>query len=196
MSAILKAFIENENAIKRFLKRFTSASQNVDDYAQEAFLKSFAAEVRGPIQEPKAFLFKVAKNVVLNDARTNSRSAIGHVTEGYDVSMIADEVQAAPEDWLDSRKKLISFAKAVACLSPQCRKAFLLRRMEGLQYKQIANRMDISVSAVEKHVTNGLLRCNRHLREHGYEPSEFGAELKVGNISPRSAINKWVKSDE
>ena len=45
MSAILKAYLESEKEIKRYLKRLTSNSSSVDDYAQEAFLKSFAVKL-------------------------------------------------------------------------------------------------------------------------------------------------------
>jgi len=196
MSDILKAFLENEAAIKRFLKRYCSVSQTVEDYAQETFLKGFAAETRTTIAEPKAFLFKIAKNVALAESRKNSRSANGHLQEVEDVSQILDEEQSTQDEWLDGRKKLIQFSKAVAHLTPQCRRAFLMRRIDGLQYKQIANRMGISVSAVEKHVANGLLKCNRHLRAKGYEPSEFGAALKVAQKLPPNKVQQMVKQDE
>lgn len=193
MSDILKTFVENERAIKRFLARFSSAPQKVDDYAQETFLKGFAAEMRTPIEQPKAFLFKVAKNVVLTDVRKNSRSATGHLQDTDDMAQVLDETQGTVEEWLDGRRKLTMFAKAVAQLTPQCRKAFLMRRVDGLQYKQIANRMDISVSAVEKHVANGLVKCNKYLREQGYEPSEFGAVINAAKQD--KASSKLLRED-
>ena len=196
MSIIMKVFQENEIALKRFIKRFTSASHNVDDFAQETFLKGFAAELRMQINEPKAFLFKIAKNVALTEVRKDSRSPRGYLKDVDDISQILDEDQASAEDWLDGRKKLILFSKAVAQLTPRCREAFLMRRIDNLQYKQIANRMDISVSAVEKHVTTGLLRCNKYLREQGYKPSEFGAAIKVVQRTPKDEYKKMVKCDE
>lgn len=196
MSIIMKVFQENEIALKRFIKRFTSASHNVDDFAQETFLKGFAAELRMQIKEPKAFLFKIAKNVALTEVRKDSRSPRGYLKDVDDISQILDEDQATAEDWLDGRKKLILFSKAVAQLTPRCREAFLMRRIDNLQYKQIANRMDISVSAVEKHVTTGLLRCNKYLREQGYKPSEFGAAIKVVQRTPKDEYKKMVKCDE
>ncbi len=196
MSIIMKVFQENEIALKRFIKRFTSVSHNVDDFAQETFLKCFAAELRMQINEPKAFLFKIAKNVALTEIRKDSRSPRGYLKNVDDISQILDTDQATAEDWLDGRKKLILFSKAVAQLTPRCREAFLMRRIDNLQYKQIANRMDISVSAVEKHVTTGLLRCNIYLREQGYKPSEFGAAIKVVQRIPTDEYKKMVKCDE
>ena len=196
MSDIFRVFIENEAAIKRFLKRFSSASNKVDDYAQETFLRGFAAETRTQIKEPKAFLFQVARNVVLTDARKDSRSAIGHLQHEDDIAEVIDERQATSEEWIDGRRKLTLLSKAVAQLSPQCRKAFLLRRVDGLHYKQIANRMGISVSGVEKHVTNGLLKCNRYLSEQGYDPTEFGAAIKAAKTATPKKINHLGQAND
>jgi RNA polymerase sigma-70 factor (ECF subfamily) len=178
MSAILKAYLESEKEIKRYLKRLTSNSSSVDDYAQEAFLKSFAAETRSTIKEPRAFLFKVARNVVFGEARHKKTSASGYIQDAEDLDQMLDDNQPSPEVWLDGRRKLLLFSTAVANLPEQCRKAFLLRRVEGLQYGQIADRMGISVSMVEKHVQRGLVKCNAYLREQGYDMSEFGATTK------------------
>lgn len=196
----MKVFQENEMALKRFIQRFiqrfTSASYNVDDLVQETFLKGFSAELRMQINEPKAFLFKIAKNIVLTEVRKDARSPHGYMKNIDDVSQILDENQATTEEWLDGRKKLILFSKAVAQLPPRCREAFIMKRIDNLQYKQIANRMGISISAVEKHVTTGLLKCNKYLRDQGYKPSEFGAAINEVQKVQGDEYNKMVKCDE
>lgn len=178
MSEILKAYLENEKALRRFLVRKGAGPHEVDDFAQEAFLRGFAAEIRIEISEPKAYLFRIAENITREKFRKAARSNVLSTVDSPDADLIIDEDQASADQWIDGRRKLSLFAKAVAQLPPQCRKAFLLRRIEGLEYKQIANRMDISISAVEKHVMAGLLKCNAYLKAHGYEPSEFGSKIK------------------
>jgi RNA polymerase sigma factor (sigma-70 family) len=172
MSDILKAFLENEAAIRRYLARCRASQQTIEDFAQETFLRGFAAEMRGEIKEPKAYLFQIAKTLVLESVRKSSRAPLQALEDSGGPDLVLDEDQAAAEEWLEGRRKLALFVRAVAELPDQCRKAFLMRRIEGLQYKQIANRMHISVSAVEKHVTAGLLKCTAYLREHGYEACE------------------------
>ena len=176
MSQILRVFLENERAIRSFIARFRPRAQDIDDIAQETFLRGFAAELKGKIREPKAFLFQIAKNIVLADARTARRRPTDFIEDSGGADILIDASQVSTEAWVESRRKLALFARAVAQLTPQCRTAFLLRRIEGLHYKQIANRMNIGVSAVEKHVTNGLMKCNAYLRAHGYDPSEFGVQ--------------------
>lgn len=198
MSEILKAFLENEEAIRRFLGRSGAERHEIDDFTQETFLRGFAAEIRSDIAEPKAYLFQIARNIAHEKFRKNARMPISSAEDSAGAELLIDEDQAAADDWLDGRRKLALFAQAVAQLPPQCRKAFLLRRVDELQYKQIANRMNITVSAVEKHVAVGLLKCNAYLKAHGYDPSEFGAmkrnaanvrELKGGAAENEAANN-------
>lgn len=193
MSRILGVFLKNEKALRRYLSRFCASAQDVDDLIQETFLHGFAAELKSDIREPKAFLFRIAKNLVLMDRRKKRHQPAGFLDDSGSADRILDEIdetQVAADAWLDGRRKLALFAQAVAHLPPQCRKAFLLRRIEGLQYKHIANRMNISVSAVEKHVTTGLLKCNAYLRSHGYDPSEFGA------TPPQEPITQMLSYNE
>ncbi len=196
MSRILKIFLENESAIRRFIGRYCSSAQDVEDFTQETFLKGFAAEMRTEIRDPKAFLFQIAKHTALADFRKNKRSPTDRLEDFGGAELILDEGQSSAIDELDGRKKLAVFAKAVAHLPPKCRKAFLMRRMDGLPYKQIANRLNISVSAVEKHVTAGLLKCHAYLKEHGFEPSEFGGAAKKPNRSKVIVVEKVVKQDD
>ncbi len=76
LSTILEAYLENEVALKRYLRRFIRPREAADDLAQEAFLRAFAAESWQMIGAPKAFLFKVAKNLALNEIARQSSLAI------------------------------------------------------------------------------------------------------------------------
>ena len=67
MSRILEVYKGNKTALRQYLRRFVARAEDVEDIAQEAFLRAFAAESIKEIQSPKAFLFKVAKNVALNE---------------------------------------------------------------------------------------------------------------------------------
>jgi len=58
--------LENERGIKRFLSRFFPRAQDVDDLAQETFLRAFAAEAERDVLSPRAFLYRIAKNLALN----------------------------------------------------------------------------------------------------------------------------------
>ena len=57
---------------------------------------------------------------------------------------------------LIDRQNLAAAAAAIRALPPKTRDAFLLHRFEGLTYRQIAGRLGISVSMIEKHIAEAL----------------------------------------
>lgn len=198
MSRILDAFLKNERGLRRSLTKFSLRDHDIDDVVQETFIKGFAAELKSDIREPKRFLYRVARNIAISHLRKNKTSPTDALEDFGGADVVLDEAQQSAESLVDSRQKIIVLTEAVAHLPPQCRKAFLMRRVEGLAFKQIAVRMDISVSAVEKYVKTGLLKCNAFLRERGYQPSEFGgAHIRLpGDALDNQVSKKAPNRDE
>jgi len=169
MSSIVEAYCENEAAIKRYLRRFVRRKEDIDDLAQESFMRAFAAEALEPIVAPKAFLFKVARNLALNERAKLANATTDSLEDYPGQAVLVGTDQSTLEDQMDARQRLRLLAQAIAGLPPQCSRVFLLRKVHGLSHKEIAERLDISVSTVEKHVALGLLRCSEHLRRKGCE---------------------------
>lgn len=172
MSTILDAYLENEVALKRFLRRFVRSRDDIDDLAQECFLRAYAAESNHSINSPRAFLFTVAKNLALNELARRANATVETLGDFGDQDVIVDESQVAIDDEVDSRERIRQLARAIASLPPQCSKVFILRKMQGLSHKEIAARLNISVRTVENHVALGLLRCKAYLRANGGLPGQ------------------------
>lgn len=161
------AFLTHQLSLKRFLRRFFSRTQDIEDIAQETYLRAFDAERCGElVRSPKAFLFRIAKNAALNELVRKSRLLTDYIEDSaaQDVS----DKAASAEEQVMGKEKLAMFCRAVASLPAQCRKAFLMRKVYGMSHKDIAEQLGISISTVEKHVASGLLRCSTYLREGGY----------------------------
>ncbi len=169
MSQILRAFLENERGLKRFLSRFFSRAQDVDDIAQETFLRAFAAEADRDVLTPRAFLYRIARNLALNERAKLSNTTTGSMEDYPDPSVLGAGDQVSSEDLIEGRQKMAIFAEAVSSLPPQCRRVFMLRKVHGLSQKDVAQRLGITASTVEKHVAMGLLKCSDYLRVRGYE---------------------------
>jgi len=193
MSSVLKSFIQNEQALKRYLTRFFSRAQDIDDIAQETFLKAFVSETKSEIRSPKSFLFKVAKHTALNEIAKKANNTTDYIEDSSNSNVLEDEEQVNAEQKLDSKQKLIVFSKAVASLPPNCRRVFLLRKMDGLKVKEIARKLDISVSGVEKHIASGLVKCSQYFREQGYDPADFGAVNTAQDTSNEKSISKLLR---
>lgn len=169
VSRILEVYKGNKTALKQYLRRFVARAEDVEDIAQEAFLRAFAAESMGEIQSPKAFLFRVARNVALNERARQSHVSTVPLEDFGETNVLYDS-QVTVEDQVEGRERLHLFARAVAELPPQCARVFLMRKVYGLTCKEIALRLEISESTIEKHVALGLLRCSNYMRANGYVP--------------------------
>lgn len=194
MSTILETYLASEIALRRYLRRFVRSRETADDLAQEAFLRAFAAESMRKIEAPKAFLFKVAKNLALNELARQSSITTEHLGDFESHDVLEDSSQVAIEHVVDGRERIRLLARAIAALPPQCAKVFILRKMQGMSQKEIALRLNISVRTVENHVAVGLSRCRAYMRAHGGLPEERNAVSSMPGRS-LSAVTK-VKSAE
>jgi DNA-directed RNA polymerase specialized sigma24 family protein len=70
LSALTDAFVVNGSYLKAFLSRFMHRKQDIEDIAQEAYIRALKVEQNGGINNPKTLLFTIAKNIALNELRS------------------------------------------------------------------------------------------------------------------------------
>ena len=188
-SSVEESFAENESALKRFLERFLYSTHDVEDILQETFLQTWSIEKKQKIQLPKSYLFRVARNMALKELRKKSRQITAYIEEVNQDELICNETST--ENEVDFNERLILFEKALTTLSPRCRKVFILRKVFGFSQKEIARRMNISVSTVEKHIANGLQRCNVYM--HTYAIDDLFVSAKHNHLEHRKDRVKEAK---
>lgn len=171
---ITTAYVSNLSALKRFLSRFVFRPQDIEDISQEAFLRAFKAEKGTSIDNPRAFLFRTAKNVALNELSRKSNILAEYIEENCSSDVLLDETSA--EKQFDDRRKYESFCEVVAELPARCQRVFVMRKVYGFSQKEIAGALGISVGTVEKHIAKGLLRCKEQLRKDSDGESGTGQQ--------------------
>lgn len=180
MASVSETFVENSLFLKRFLARYFANAQDIEDVAQEAYLRAFAAEQQKHIEQPKAFLFRIARNVALNELTRKSRQITDFIEEVSASVVINAEASTVEE--IEAEEHFGLYCEAVASLPEKCRQVFLLRKVHGLAHKEIASRMSLSVSSVEKYLRQGVLACRALIDE-----KENGAlRANVNSPKPRS----------
>ncbi len=160
-SAVTPAFVKNLSFLKRFLTRFLSSPQDIEDVVQESYLKALCAEKKHEINSPKAFLFRIARNEALKELQKKSRRITDYLDD-LDVPESATS-ETVVEDTNISRQRFGLFCESALEMPPRCRKAFLMCKVYGFSYKEIASHLEISVSGVEKHIARGLEICNAYI---------------------------------
>src|SRR5690606_17962432 len=129
-------FREIELPLKRFLGRFFHRPEDVDDLAQETFLRAYKGTVGRDMDFPKAYIFKIARNIALKELSKNSRRLTDYLEE---VTGLEQAETSLLEDEVIAEQKVQMFLNAIADLPPQCRKVFIMRKVMGLSHKSIGN---------------------------------------------------------
>ncbi len=187
MSRILTEFEASKTALRRYLGRFFRRQQDVEDFLQETFVRAYAAEARGPILMPRAYLFRVAKHVSLNEIARRKNSATDSVEDFPDPDVVGSGTQPGVEQEVDGRRQLALFANAVAALPSQCRKVLVLKKIEGLSQREIATRLGIAESTVEKHLAKALLLTGDYMARREPPGPDAASPTAPGKVRrPRS----------
>lgn len=185
--AIFDTFIRIKDPLKRFISRHLLASNDIDDIAHEAFLRAYEAEKQRKIDQPSAFLFRIARNLIFSQAKKKSHKITDYIEdfEHEDVLMIDESL----EENIMAQQKLGIICEAVASLPPQCRRVFLLKKVYGLSHKEIAENMGIAVSTIEKHLSKAIRDCN-HVLKQRYSDDEAPEETPKGVFGRRGGIDE------
>jgi RNA polymerase sigma factor (sigma-70 family) len=158
---IFSAFFKNNvKSIRNYLYFKYGNEEQSNDMAQEAFIKLWENCADVPPEKAKSFLYTVANNATLNQ--------IAHqkVVLNYSKNnSLTDRTNVNPEFILEEEQFKIKLEKAIANLTEGQRTAFLLNRIEGKKYAEIAVMLDISVKAVEKRIHGALIALRTNI-EH------------------------------
>lgn len=176
LSAVSEAFLESNGFLKKFLAGFLPAQQDIEDVAQEAYLRAYIAEQRERVEQPRAFLFRIAKNLALTRLSRKSRQITDYLEEAG--AAVVPETAAPVDEELEAQQWLGLYCKAVATLPEKCRQVLLLRKVHGLAHKEIAARMNLSISSVEKYLRQGILASDAYVRSREGSASHIASSAR------------------
>lgn len=155
----------NRAGLQRLLRARLRSDEEADDVLQELYLRlQPQAEITG-IDNPSGYLFRMALNLArdhrrgLNRARQRDEDWAQSRSQVLGAEAVAD--LPAADDAYASRQELLRLVGLIAALPPQCRLVFTLHKLEGFSHADIAARLNISRSAVEKHMNTALKRLAR-----------------------------------
>lgn len=147
----------------RYFRRHLHHEADAEDLAQEALMRL----VRSPtqVEHAESYVLRIASNL-LRDRFRRERSHHAGLHDPLDDTLheLTSE-EPGTDDVYASRERLARLLAALDELSPRCRQVFLLQRYEGMTYTAIARQLQVSVSAVEKHMMRALLHLQTRLAE-------------------------------
>lgn len=157
-SGLLQVFVESRGALLRFLQLRGASQADAEDILQDVHLKLLADRL-GPVAEPRAYLYKMASNILSGARRTADRRT--RREEGWhDVYGGSDgerDERPSIETELIAREQLAILQRVLDKLPERTRMIFRRFRIDGEAQRGVAQELGISVSAVEKHLARAYV---------------------------------------
>jgi len=177
--------LPHEALIRAKLSTICVYDLDIEDVIQEMYAHLLSLPSLEVIRYPRQYAIQTAKAIVIDHVRHMRVISItsSENLETFNIPM----PEANTEERLEFRGEILAVADALAQLPPMCRETLILRRMEGLSQKEVAQRLKISEKTVEKYMANGVRllikifgrggksrACTSHKREEECEDDVIG----------------------
>ncbi|PHX85752.1 MAG: transcriptional regulator [Opitutia bacterium] len=155
----------HEAALRAYLQaRFPTLADH-DDIVQETYSRLLRAKATVGVHYPKAFLFTAARNIAFDLFRRRGAKPTEAVTDLVELTVLEDRPGVGEQ--IDQGYELEVLADAVRALPDRCRQVIMLRYLDGLAYKEIAEQLGISPETVKVHLAKGMRRCAAFFVDRG-----------------------------
>lgn len=167
--------------LRRYLTRLLGNTSEAQDIAHDAYLRVYPTPDKPVAIQPEAVLYTTARRLAINRLKRRSISPIERESGLIETSAsptpdVAHQVMA--------RQELRLLEEAIAQLPEGCRRVFLLRKGELLSHREIAERLGIAISTVEKQHGRALRLLRAALpAEVGHNHSTAAAPAAKAKVS-------------
>lgn len=153
--AISRLIVAERPLLLRFVQRIVGSATSAEDVTQSLWLRAQRIADIPPIANPRAYLYRLAANLAIDHLKGETRRSRTDVDAqallwGCDEALAADRVVIANDT-------LARVEAAARALPEQTRRVFELHRYEGLTQREVADRLGVSTTTVEKHMRRAML---------------------------------------
>lgn len=150
-------FNELFDAVRNYVYYRCNDGELATDIAQEAFMKIWEKDFVYHPQKTKGLAYKIANELWINQYRKSIS------VKKYQLTLSYDSLSTDNEHQLEYQELKEKYEETLSRLPLNQREVFLMSRMEELTYKEIAERLDIGVKAVEKRMSLALKELRKAL---------------------------------
>ena len=147
------------DSVRSYLFYRGAEKEQASDLAQDVFLRLWEKQLDIDPKTARYLLYKIAGDMFISQYRREE------LEMNYRKSLKQDRTDLSPEDHMRYKELFANYTKALAALPEKQRTVFLMARMEGLTYKEIADRLNLSVKAIEKRMSLTLAHLRKTLQE-------------------------------
>lgn len=138
--------------------------KDVEDIVQEAYVRACQARNKGSRNSPRAFLFKIARNLALDYVRRAETRLVVSSSDSLDEAFLhATPLTNETLEQVITNEQFGEFCRVVRGLPTNQRRAFVLKKVYGFSQREIADEMQISEKTVERHIALAMKKCFERL---------------------------------
>jgi RNA polymerase sigma-70 factor (ECF subfamily) len=145
-----RLFDEHFNKLRNYLYYRCGDAELATDVAQDVFLKLWEKQLNKRAEEIVGLLYKMAKDALISKYRHSQTE------QAFKARPPDDESSQSPEEVIHYKELKKNYEKALGRMPERQREVFLMSRNDELKYHEIAQRLDLSIKAVEKRMKNAL----------------------------------------
>ena len=147
--------------LRRWLGAKLGCSHTAADLAHDTYLRILARGTTPVPEQSRRFLTQIAKGLVVDHYRRRRIETAYLET----LSLLPETHAPSPEEQTLTIEALVEIDTLLHELPDKPRRAFLMCRLDGQSYQDIAETLSVSVSSVEKYIARALLACHRAISE-------------------------------
>lgn len=166
--ALRTYLLEHGKALKVALeRRFGTPPPDPDDAIQSAILKYIEIDRTDTVRDVRAFLFALARNLMLDELRKMKVRANYQAQEVVDTDAVAAHEYASPESAILHTERFRMLDKAIASLDDEAKQILMLSRIENLSYSEISERVGRSPAHISRSIQKSLKDLSEFLITNG-----------------------------
>ena len=179
-------FLPFEAELRGMLRRVCASPAEVDDVIQETYYKVLQMASMDHVREPRGFLVRISKNIVIDRMRRDAIVSIEAVAN-LEALEIADSAPS-PERVAMARAELRWVIGLIANLPDRCKEVFRARRIYGLSQNETAETLGISEGIVEKETMRGMSLISDMIARVGVQ-DDARARANIQSFVKKNHVN-------
>lgn len=157
---------QHHHELLGFLDRQLGSRDQAADLCHDAYLRLLAAPVRRVLDNPRAYLFRIARNLLIDHRRRQHPELIA--IDALEPVLVCP--RACPETDVCQRQCVHQLTRTLGALPARLRQALIWHRLEGLTQREIGQRLGVSERMAGRYIAQAMTRCQDALEALDGEP--------------------------
>jgi RNA polymerase sigma-70 factor (ECF subfamily) len=178
-------FLPHEAELRKMLRRVCASPAEIDDVIQETCYRILSMASLDHVRDPKPFVFRAAKNIVLDRIRRDAVVSIESMANLDELEI--EDTAPTPERVVFARAELKWVIGLVSNLPERCKSVFSARRIQGLSQNETAETLGLTDSVVEHEMMRGMRLMSDMIAKYGIDEevrnTKFVTKKRTGKKS-------------